>query len=228
MLLLGLLASAGAFLVPTSPQTPSRIKFPGVDSPSQSMPWLEAPAGIDTSMVGAEAQFDPLNLSDIVDQSYARTAEIKHGRIAMLACVGVIAQTKVHWFGDAYTESDFFAAISKVGWGINAQIFVGIGILELVTLKTTFGDDGARLGFDPLGYWARRTPEQRRRGLAQELANGRAAMIGIMGFFAAQVQPGAVPMVPNGVGHAADWAVVPSYPVLDYSIQVVEEVAKSS
>jgi len=60
---------------------------------SLSMPFLEQPKNLDGTMAG-DVGFDPLGLSEIddlgVDLYWLREAEIKHGRIAMLAATGVI------------------------------------------------------------------------------------------------------------------------------------------
>lgn len=47
--------------------------------------------------------------------------------------------------------------------------------------------------FDPFGYSADKTDEQKARGLKVEINNGRLAMLGIIGFLSAQVVPGSVP-----------------------------------
>ena len=47
--------------------------------------------------------------------------------------------------------------------------------------------------YDPSGTWARRTAEQKERGLLVELNNGRLAMLGIFGFLAESKIPGSVP-----------------------------------
>ena len=60
---------------------------------SLSMPFLEQPKNLDGSMAG-DVGFDPLGLSEIddlgIDLYWLREAELKHGRVAMLAATGVI------------------------------------------------------------------------------------------------------------------------------------------
>jgi hypothetical protein len=51
--------------------------------------------------------------------------------------------------------------------------------------------------YDPLGLWKNKTPEQLARGRASELKNGRLAMIGFMGLYAAATIPGSVPLQPD-------------------------------
>ena len=54
---------------------------------SKSIPFLVKPEKLDGSMVG-DMGFDPIGLSEIqVDLKYARWAELKHGRIAMLVLI---------------------------------------------------------------------------------------------------------------------------------------------
>ena len=55
---------------------------------SKSLPFLEAPAKLDGSLVG-DVGFDPIGISDqLADLKYVRAAELKHGRVAMLAFLG--------------------------------------------------------------------------------------------------------------------------------------------
>jgi len=57
---------------------------------SQALPFLEKPAALDGTMAG-DVGFDPLQLSSLVPLAWMREAEIKHGRVCMLAIVGYIA-----------------------------------------------------------------------------------------------------------------------------------------
>jgi len=52
--------------------------------------------------------------------------------------------------------------------------------------------------FDPFGFSAKATPAQKEAGLVKEINNGRAAMLGIMGFVSASKVPGSVPAL-NGL-----------------------------
>ena len=62
---------------------------------SKAIPFLEAPPALDEGMVGY-AGFDPLWVSSMLpDKGYVKflqEAEIKHGRVAMLAAAGAIVQ----------------------------------------------------------------------------------------------------------------------------------------
>lgn len=68
--------------------------------------------------------------------------------------------------------------------------------------------------FDPLGLSRSRTDAQKEKGLLVEINNGRLAMIGILGFVAAEQTPGSVPALEGIVKSysgecmapfAADW-----------------------
>merc|ERR1712003_430286 len=91
---------------------------------SKSVPFLVKPDKLDGSMPG-DMEFDPMRLSEIqTDLRYARWAEIKHGRICMLAIVGMLVQQAgIHIPGEAYSNTDIFGAIKSVGWGVTFRFF---------------------------------------------------------------------------------------------------------
>lgn len=80
--------------------------------------------------------FDPLGFSDLIPLTYARAAELKHGRVAMLAAFGFIFQQYVHILS---SEADPIKAVSALGLGPNLQILSFIGTIELATWKKTYG-----------------------------------------------------------------------------------------
>lgn len=59
----------------------------GVDA----IPGSDRPKNLDGTMVG-DIGFDPLGFSNWLNLNWAREAEIKHGRVAMLAATGMIVQ----------------------------------------------------------------------------------------------------------------------------------------
>merc|ERR1719331_3516980 len=139
--------------------------------------------------------YDPLNLlAEPVDyprRSYRRYVEleIKHGRIAMLACVGVITTEAGIRFPGYLSKSldlkfadvpggalDSYAAVPVLGW---FQIVAFVSFLELaygaVDPKKEPGDVG---GVSWIRY---DDPETKKFKLNAERNNGRAAMMGITG-----------------------------------------------
>ena len=58
---------------------------------SKAMPFLTQPKNLDGSMAG-DVGFDPLGISSAIDVKWLREAELKHGRICMLAVAGCLVQ----------------------------------------------------------------------------------------------------------------------------------------
>ena len=85
---LGLCPSATA----TAPARARAAPTMALAKPSNALPFLTAPKCQTSNLPGAEAGFDPLYLSDYLDLKWMREAELKHGRVCMLAATGVLAQ----------------------------------------------------------------------------------------------------------------------------------------
>eukprot|EP00933_Yihiella_yeosuensis_P011979 TRINITY_DN11994_c0_g1_i3.p1 TRINITY_DN11994_c0_g1~~TRINITY_DN11994_c0_g1_i3.p1 ORF type:complete len:440 (-),score=117.83 TRINITY_DN11994_c0_g1_i3:78-1253(-) len=160
--------------------------------------------------LGVQAPFgywDPLGLSKDGDADTfyrRRCTEIKNGRVAMIAAIGYIAPEYFRFPGFCSpTEKLKFtdvpnglAAFSKVPAGGWAQWVVFCGFLELYAAKQDPSDPPGKLtgqkeGFDPvtygnLGIWRGKgldNVDKKKRGLNSELANGRLAMMAIIGMF---------------------------------------------
>jgi hypothetical protein len=127
--------------------------------------------------------FDPMRLSDIqTDLKYARWSELKHGRICMLAIVGILVQQAgIHFPGDAYTNSDIFGAIQTVGWGPNLQIFLFIGCVEATTFYKHYGEGiPGDIGWGTKELTKLSEQEQFKRQ-EQEVIHSRLAMVAFTG-----------------------------------------------
>jgi len=156
---------------------------------SASLPFMNRPPLLDGSMAG-DVGFDPLGLSNIddvgIDLYWLREAEIKHGRVAMMAVVGFL---QVELFGPApgcemataKCQTDAFWQL----WGAHPQYIAFALIMIMITemisgIATTTGrESGIRepgdFGLDPLGF-AKGDAAAFERLKAQEVANGRLAM----------------------------------------------------
>jgi len=150
---------------------------------SKAIPFLVRPDKLDGSLPG-DMGFDPMRLSDIqTDLRYARWAEIKHGRICMLAIVGmVVQQSGIHVPGDVYSNTDVFGAIKSVGWGVNLQIFLTIGIIEATNFYKHYDDETIPGNIE----WGSNvltdlSPEDQLWRQEQEIVHGRLAMIAFVG-----------------------------------------------
>lgn len=149
---------------------------------SKSIPFLVRPEKLDGSMPG-DMGFDPMRLSDIqTDLKYARWSELKHGRICMLALVGMLVQQAgIHFPGEAYTNKDIFGAVSQVGWGVNVQIFLFMSLLELTTFNMHYGEgEPGDLGLDG-GQLKNMSADQIAYRKESEIVHCRLAMIAFTG-----------------------------------------------
>jgi len=148
---------------------------------SKSLPFLPCPEKLDGSMAG-DVGFDPMGLSEIQqDLTYARWAELKHGRIAMLAIVGLLTEEYIHLPGEAYQNSDPFGAVSTVGLGVNAQIFLGIGVVELMNFYKHYdGSEPGDIGWTG-GFLKNKSEADIKKAKEQEIKHCRLAMVAITG-----------------------------------------------
>ncbi|GKY91089.1 chlorophyll A-B binding protein [Mayamaea pseudoterrestris] len=185
-LIASLLTSTAAF-APASQKTTVSTSALSAAEMSQSVPFLTKPKN--TAGLVGDVGFDPLGLSDYMDIKWLRESELKHGRAAMLATLGFVAQEYITLPGMIHVD-DSNLAPEAAGISSMLQIVFGIGILEFwsnkgkVTMEDMF-DDPARvpgeLGFDPMGLGKGKTKEQSEKLQLQEIKNGRLAMLAIGG-----------------------------------------------
>merc|ERR1719247_455439 len=169
-------------------QAPARAAVSmAVSKPMNAMPFLTAAACQSSGLADADTGFDPLYFSDFLDIKFLREAELKHGRICMLASTG-------------YMMQEFFSLPSYPGYSPNAveavssvppegllQIIVFVSWLEIVankgkyTMSNMFEDNRAPgdLGFDPLKFGENKATRARLE--LAELKNGRLAMLAFSG-----------------------------------------------
>eukprot|EP00531_Pseudo-nitzschia_arenysensis_P011593 CAMPEP_0116130542 /NCGR_PEP_ID=MMETSP0329-20121206/8538_1 /TAXON_ID=697910 /ORGANISM="Pseudo-nitzschia arenysensis, Strain B593" /LENGTH=205 /DNA_ID=CAMNT_0003624933 /DNA_START=50 /DNA_END=667 /DNA_ORIENTATION=+ len=152
--------------------------------------------------------FDPLGLASVgSDETLAwfRAAELKHGRVAMLAFTGYWVQSQGFHFPGQLSDDVSFATLSAMkpfdAWDSvpdagKAQILGTIFVAELASESqgTHYMKGGStpevvfpKFDFSGVDADVLKTKKDR------ELNNGRLAMIGIMGFIAANNVPGSVP-----------------------------------
>ncbi|KAL9188454.1 hypothetical protein ACHAXT_006832 [Thalassiosira profunda] len=163
--------------------------------------------------------WDPLGLAEIgSDETIAwyRHAEIKHGRVAMAAFVGWWAVgAGLRLPGELAYGVNFADIPSKgleawdavPGWG-KAQMLLFAGLIELhdelfFSRRGTHYMRGGTPGknmvpglFDPFGISKGKSEEAKARGRSSEIKNGRLAMVGIAGMYAAATLDGSVPLQP--------------------------------
>ena len=127
--------------------------------------------------------FNGCVLAKEIQPAFLREAELKHGRIAMLATVGWILTLFVNpVLGVGPVEAHNAAVASGAG----AQVLTGIAALEFigtVALKQTF--DGKRapgdFSFDPMNLYGKLDGKGKETMQLKELENGRLAMMAFSG-----------------------------------------------
>merc|ERR1719313_2814891 len=143
-----------------------------------------------SKQVGAMAPmgfFDPLGFSKVGDQEgfrNLRTAELKHGRVAMMAAVGAVAQHYVKFPGFEKVPAGLAAVTTPPGsYGLIALLLLS-GVMELAVWtqdpKKEVGDFG-----DPVGLGMYDLDMRNR-----ELNNGRMAMFAALGIISADLLTG--------------------------------------
>merc|ERR1711972_905800 len=142
-----------------------------------------------SEQIGAMAPlgfFDPLGFTKVGDDKgfkKLRAAELKHGRVAMMASIGAVAQHFVKFPWAEGVKGTFGAMNTGEGVIGFVGLFAACGLLELAWREDAEREPG-NFG-DPFGV-KMYTPEMREK----ELSNGRMAMISMLGIFAAELATG--------------------------------------
>jgi len=136
--------------------------------------------------------WDPLGLSadgDLASFKRRRETELKHGRLSMLATMGYITPTLVGTWPAYLSPSNGLkfsdvpnglGALSKVplaGW---AQVLIYCAFVEVSGIQNRPSDAPGDLGWKVL---TSDDPEAKTKKLSAEIANGRLAMMAIIGMF---------------------------------------------
>ncbi|CAM9149871.1 unnamed protein product [Phaeothamnion confervicola] len=148
---------------------------------SLSLPFAAKPANLNGELVG-DVGFDPFRFSDKGDLAKFRSAELKHGRVAMLGVVGSLAQEYYSIQGpDFKTTKNLYQAISDAPLLAILQVFVFVGAYDVATSKyeKTSGRVPGDIGFDPLRLSKDGINE---KWALSELKHARLAMIAMFAF----------------------------------------------
>jgi len=158
------------------------------------------------SMIGADVEtggvWDPLGFAKDDEALYKyRAVELKHGRVAMLATLGVIVQTFFTLpdpvFANGAKPQTAMAELVQSRPEALAQIFLAVGAVELLLLK----QDPEKAPGD-LGFGAYPSTEEELNTLQlKELKNGRLAQMSIVGMFVQEKLTGQGPIQQILEGH---------------------------
>jgi len=136
------------------------------------------------------ALFDPLGLSNMFDVKWLREAELKHGRLCMVAWLGYVAVDLGFKIPGKEAITSFDAHNAAVGpfGGAMGQILFFVSLVEILAgvpaanYTMNGGDrEPGDFGLDPLGFLDGASPEAKKDMQIKELKNGRLAMLAFSG-----------------------------------------------
>lgn len=156
---------------------------------SQALPFMPYPPNL-KGYVG-DVGFDPLRFSDFAPMDFLREAELKHGRICMLAWLGFVSVDlgmRIYPFPEAYEGlTSVTAHDALVEQGAMSQIFLWCGLAEVISTVAVIqmlegsGREPGDYGLDPLGFLKGKTEDEVNEMKLREIKNGRLAMLAFSG-----------------------------------------------
>jgi len=156
---------------------------------STALPFLEYPPNL--AGYAGDAGFDPFRFSDFVPVDFLREAELKHGRMCMLAVTGFIAVDcgfRIYPLPEAYEGlTSVTAHDALVEQGAMSQLFLWIGLAEVlgtVAVMQMLGGSGRQpgdYGFDPAGFLIGKSDEEVAELKEKEITHCRLAMMAFSG-----------------------------------------------
>ena len=180
-------------------QVDAEVAAPPPPTPSEilkSMPGVTGPFGF----------FDPLGYSEADDLTegkarFYREAELKHGRVAMLASLGFLVGEQFHplWGGNVDVPS-YIAFQETPLQAVFFPVVLSLAVFEVFSVFTfespkeglwsiKSDHQAGDLGFDPLGLKPT-DPTELAEMQSKELNNGRLAMIAIAGMVGQELATG--------------------------------------
>mmetsp|Transcript_68943 Transcript_68943/g.162111 ORF Transcript_68943/g.162111 Transcript_68943/m.162111 type:complete len:734 (+) Transcript_68943:81-2282(+) len=157
-------------------------------SSSKSLPFLPKPANLG-NLVGGEAEFDPVGFSDVCDVKWLREAELKHGRVCMLATIGFVAEQ--YWQLPGFDPApDALQAVYTAPLNATGVLLFLAGYIESnayggkITMLDMFEGEGASRAPGDLNFGKQFLPEDKAAAeelAVKELTNGRLAMLAFSG-----------------------------------------------
>jgi len=182
-------AGASAFAGRTMSSQGARAKVAAAVATVDEVGEAPKPPFSPAQQIGAIAPlgfFDPLGFTSVGDERGFRklqAAELKHGRVAMMASIGAVGQHFIKFPWAEKVHGTFGAMNSGEGVFGFVGLFVASGFLELAWRESDDREPG-NFG-DPLGF-NQYNADMR----LKEISNGRMAMISMLAIFVAEVASG--------------------------------------
>jgi len=136
--------------------------------------------------------FDPLGFCKVGDYAgfhNLRSAELKHGRVAMMAAVGTVFAHYVKFPGFEKVPAGLAALSDPAIVTAFFLIFPVVGFIEIVYWKDDVNKEPGYFG-DPAGWGQKLGLEYNDELRNKEINNGRMAMLSILGIFMAELVTG--------------------------------------
>jgi len=156
--------------------------------------------------------WDPLKLSvgkDDATIEWYRSAELKHGRVSMVAALGLFVQELNTGIipNPAFTEGNGLAAVKKVYTENPAALVqIGLAIAAVEVLTASFKNNApGDFNWDPAQITPK-TEEKLFEMKTKELKNGRLAMLGVAGMLYQSALTGQATLEQINSGHISPFA----------------------
>eukprot|EP00304_Pavlova_gyrans_P003909 CAMPEP_0206036242 /NCGR_PEP_ID=MMETSP1466-20131121/2627_1 /ASSEMBLY_ACC=CAM_ASM_001126 /TAXON_ID=44452 /ORGANISM="Pavlova gyrans, Strain CCMP608" /LENGTH=201 /DNA_ID=CAMNT_0053410689 /DNA_START=11 /DNA_END=616 /DNA_ORIENTATION=- len=163
---------------------------------SASIPFLPKPEALDGTLPG-DVGFDPLGLSSTFDLKWMQEAELKHGRLCMLATLGfVVTDLGITAPGAPTGFSSVAAHDMAVEKGAMYVLLFAASVIEVCAgvpaveqMMKGSGRAPGDFAFDPLGF-SKKDAAAAKRLAVNEVKNGRLAMLAFSGMVTQAVLTG--------------------------------------
>jgi light-harvesting complex I chlorophyll a/b binding protein 1 len=165
------------------------VEEPPAPVMSQALPFLEYPPNL--AGYTGDVGFDPFRFSDFAPMDFLREAEIKHGRIAMMAWLGFCAVDcgfHIFPFPEAYEGlTSVTAHDALVEQGALSQMFLWFGLLEIIDgvaimqMLEGSGRQPGDFGLDPAGFLKGASDEAIEDMKLKEITHCRLGMLAFSG-----------------------------------------------